>query len=98
MLFVPQHICATLILIQGGTTMKSKFDIEVGKGLKKIREDARYSQQDIADRLGCSRQRISHYEVANAAISMKDLIKYCDICHVDVNEFIAPMVKLVYKK
>lgn len=78
--------------------MGKKLYIELGKCMRDARISKDFTQQEVADRLGVSRQTITHWESGRRCVYIDDLFKYCDILGVDVNDVIAPVRKFTYKK
>jgi transcriptional regulator with XRE-family HTH domain len=50
----------------------------VGDYLAGLRAAASYTQQHVADRLGCSRATVGHWETGEVRISAHDLDRYLD--------------------
>jgi len=50
----------------------------VGDYLAGLRAAASYTQQHVADRLGCSRATVGHWETGEVRISAHDLDRYRD--------------------
>ena len=53
---------------------------EVGKNIKKIRKEKNLTQDDLAERLYCTRQTISNYENGKSEPNMKAKKAIRDFC------------------
>lgn len=56
--------------------------------LVELRKQSGYSQQEVADYLGLTREGYSHYERNARDPSLESLVKLCRLYHVDINELI----------
>ena len=56
--------------------------------LVELRKQSGYSQQEVADYLGLTREGYSHYERSAREPSLESLVKLCKLYHVDINELI----------
>jgi transcriptional regulator with XRE-family HTH domain len=59
--------------------MAHPVDVHVGKKLKKIRTLRKYSQTDVAQRLGLSFQQIQKYEIGSNRIAASRLFELAQI-------------------
>jgi transcriptional regulator with XRE-family HTH domain len=65
------------------------FDMKlIGKRLKAARKDMNYSQQDVADYIGKTREQISYYENGSRQISLSLLNKLSNLYGRSLNYFI----------
>jgi transcriptional regulator with XRE-family HTH domain len=67
--------------------MKDDFSKTLGEWLVEKRRQAHLTQQQAADRMGCTNTRISNWEHGIRDMSAKELVRYCDIIHADLDEF-----------
>ena len=69
--------------------MNSVEEIEalIPPTLYKIRTDARISQEELADRLGISRNTVRNYETGAARPSLLQSLAWCDACGFSVDEY-----------
>lgn len=56
--------------------------------LTELRQNSNYSQQDIADYLGMTREGYSHYERNAREPSLNALVKLCKLYQIDISELI----------
>lgn len=61
---------------------------EVGKNLKKIRKEKNLTQDDLAERLHCTRQTISNYETGKSEPDIALLIELAGVLEVEINDLI----------
>lgn len=61
---------------------------EVGKNIKKIRKEKNLTQDDLAERLHCTRQTISNYETGKSEPDIALLIELAGVLDVEINELI----------
>lgn len=61
---------------------------EVGKHIKKIRKEKNLTQEDLAERLHCTRQTISNYENGKSEPDITLLMKLADVLGVEINDLI----------
>ncbi|MDE7178367.1 MAG: helix-turn-helix domain-containing protein [Lachnospiraceae bacterium] len=61
---------------------------EVGKHIKKIRKERNLTQDDLADRLHCTRQTISNYETGKSEPGIEILIELAGVLGVEINDLI----------
>ena len=62
--------------------------MKFGDNLKSIRKMKNVSQEDLADRLGVSRQSVSKWENGEAYPEMDNILKICKIFHCKINDVI----------
>lgn len=62
--------------------------MELGKRIKKIREEKGFTQQQLADKLGISIHTVSKYEQGQREPSMEIMNKIANILKVELFEFI----------
>jgi transcriptional regulator with XRE-family HTH domain len=67
--------------------MAHPVDLHVGRKLKQIRTLRRYSQTDVAGKLGLSFQQIQKYETGANRIAASRLFELAQIFEVDPNYF-----------
>ena len=61
---------------------------EVGKHIKKIRKEKNLTQDDLAERLHCTRQTISNYENGKSEPGIEILIELARVLEVEINDLI----------
>lgn len=61
---------------------------EVGKNIKKIRKEQNLTQDDLAERLHCTRQTISNYENGKSEPNIALLVEIANVLGVEVNDLI----------
>lgn len=61
---------------------------DVGKNIKKIRKEKNFTQEDLAERLHCTRQTISNYENGKSEPDIELLIEIAGVLGVEVNDLI----------
>lgn len=61
---------------------------EVGKNIKKIRKEQNLTQDDLAERLHCTRQTISNYENGKSEPNIALLVEIANVLEVEVNDLI----------
>ncbi|MDE6845477.1 MAG: helix-turn-helix domain-containing protein [Lachnospiraceae bacterium] len=66
---------------------------DVGKNIKKIRKEKNFTQEDLAERLHCTRQTISNYENGKSAPDIELLIEIAGVLDVEVNDLIYGLKK-----
>ena len=74
--------------------MKANF----ADNLKKIRKERGLSQEELADKLGVSRQSISKWESSQAYPEMDKVLQLCNIFNVTVDELLNQDIKAVRDK
>lgn len=62
--------------------------IELGKQIKKYRLEAKYSQEELADKVYVSRQTISNWENDKNYPDIKSLVLISDIFHISLDNLI----------
>ena len=65
----------------------------LGEWLTEKRKEANLTQQQAADRMGCTNTRISNWENGIRDMSAKELFRYCEIIRADLNELTVIMQK-----
>ncbi len=78
--------------------MNDKITLALATELKEMRQNASLSQQDVADRIGTTRSRITNYELARRDVPLDIFFKICDVCATDPYEVLDRVRKFVYKK
>ena len=73
-----------------------KFWVELGNLLKDERIAKRITQQELADKVGCTRNCIANWETGRRTIDIVDLCKICSVMNLDVNEIIEKVSKYVH--
>lgn len=63
-----------------------KFNIELGIELRRQREKAGFTQQQIADKLGVTKVAVHQWESGKRNMYAQTLIDYCKILGVTVDE------------
>lgn len=58
--------------------------------LKAARVNARFTQREIADKIGVARTTVWKWETGKAKISGRDLIRLCRLYHVSVDDIFLP--------
>lgn len=61
---------------------------EVGKHIKSIRKEKNLTQDDLAERLHCTRQTISNYETGKSEPGIEVLIELASVLEVEINDLI----------
>lgn len=61
---------------------------EVGKNIKKIRKEENLTQDELAERLHCTRQTISNYENGKSEPNIALLVEIANVLGVEVNDLI----------
>ena len=69
--------------------MIDNFAEALGKWLTEHRTEAGLTEAQIAERMGCTRQRINNWERGIRDMNAKDLFAYCEIVHADPAELAA---------
>lgn len=65
----------------------------LGSWLTDKRKEARLTQQQAANLMGCTNTRISNWENGIRDMSAKELFRYCEIIRADLNELAMIMQK-----
>lgn len=71
---------------------------EVGKHIKKIRKERNLTQDELAERLHCTRQTISNYETGRSEPDIALLIELAGVLNVEINDLIYGPKKKENKK
>lgn len=61
---------------------------DVGKNIKEIRKEKNLTQDDLAERLHCTRQTISNYENGKSEPHIELLVEIAGVLDVEVNDLI----------
>lgn len=72
--------------------MKS-YNAEIGKYLAKKREQRGLSQQDIADRMGCTKTAVHYWETGKRKMYADIMFEYCTILGVDPQDLVKAVAK-----
>lgn len=59
-----------------------------GENLKAFRKNKKMSQEELADKVGVSRQAVSRWEVGDAYPEMTNIVALCSIFHCNINDLI----------
>lgn len=78
--------------------MINAVDAAIGRELRDIRKQRRITQQELAERLGCTKSLVSFYESGKASISVPQFVKICDIYQVDYSELLKKVRVFIYGK
>ena len=62
--------------------------MKFGDNLKKLRKQKKLSQEDLAEKVGVSRQSISKWETADAYPEMNNILELCKIFHCHINDLV----------
>lgn len=62
---------------------KDKYDVALGRILKEYRIQNGLTLQNVADKMGMSRQMIFHYESGRSPMTVTQVIKICGIYEID---------------
>lgn len=71
---------------------------EVGKNIKKIRKEKNLTQDELAERLHCTRQTISNYENGKSEPDIELLIEIAGVLGVEINDLIYGLKKREKRK
>ena len=69
--------------------------MNLAENLKKIRKDNHLSQEQLADKLGVSRQSVSKWEGGQAYPEMDKMLKLCEMFNLNIDELLNQDVKQV---
>lgn len=71
---------------------------EIATRLRNAREKSGYKQEDIAQKLGVTPQKVSSFETGRTRVDVDTLIRLCNIYGVDANEImgITPVQRAPY--
>ena len=67
---------------------KDNFSKRLGQYLAEKRKEAHLTQQQVADRMGCTNTRIGNWEQGIREMNAKDLVRYCEIIGADLEELV----------
>ena len=70
------------------TRKGSVMNVEIAQRLAELRRERGFSQEDLASRLGLSRQAVSKWERAESAPDMGNLIALADLYEVTIDELL----------
>ena len=59
-----------------------------GENLKLLRKNSKISQEELAEKIGVSRQAVSRWEVGNAYPEMSNIVALCSIFKCNINDLI----------
>lgn len=59
-----------------------------GDNLKKLRKLKKLSQEDLAEKVGVSRQSVSKWETGDAYPEMNNILELCKILHCNINDLV----------
>lgn len=62
--------------------------MKFGDNLRKLRKNKNYSQEDLAFKVGVSRQSVSKWETGEAYPEMNNILELCKIFHCKINELV----------
>lgn len=62
--------------------------MKFGDNLKRIRKKTKITQEDLAEKVGVSRQSVSKWECSEAYPEMKNILKLCEIFNCKLNEIV----------
>ena len=62
--------------------------MKFGDNLKKLRKAKKYSQDQLAEKVGVSRQSVSKWETGDAYPEMNNILELCKIFHCKINDLI----------
>ena len=68
------------------------------ENLKKIRKDNNLSQEDLAEKLGVSRQSVSKWESGQAYPEMDKVIQICNLFNLNIDDLLNQNIKEVENK
>ena len=71
------------------------FDVALGKTMRKYRKDKRLTMEQVGQKVGCTKQMISLYELGKAAITVSMLRSICECYDVTYPELIREAAQLV---
>ena len=73
--------------------MSKEFNKKIGAVLREKRKEKGFSQEYIADRLGVSKNQVSHWELGHRSIYAEQLSDYCEILGVTMQSIFDDMEK-----
>lgn len=62
--------------------------VEIGKQIKKFRQEQGVSQQELADHLAISRQTISKWELGKSLPDIENVVRLCDYFDISLDVLI----------
>lgn len=62
--------------------------MKFGDNLKKIRKSKKFSQEDLADRIGVTRQSVSKWETGEAYPEMNNILQLCKLFRCKINDLV----------
>lgn len=62
--------------------------VDFGDRLKRLRQDAALTQQQLAERIGVTKSTVSYYELSERAPSPEILIKLAGVFHVTTDQLL----------
>lgn len=62
--------------------------MKFGDNLRSLRRARRISQEELAERVGVSRQSVSKWECGDAYPEMDNILKLCNIFHCKINNLV----------
>lgn len=68
--------------------INDNFSKDLGRWLTEQRKRAKLTQQQVADRMGCTNTRIGNWEQGIRDMNAKDLVQYCEIINADMDELV----------
>ena len=72
--------------------------MNLADNLKKIRKDNNLSQEDLADKLGVSRQSVSKWESGQAYPEMDKVLQICKLFNLNINDLLNEDINEVKEK
>lgn len=71
---------------------------DIGKNIRDIREQKKWTQEDLANQLFVSRQTVSNYETGRTKPDIEMLIKIASVLHTDIHDLIYGSVSLLERR
>ncbi len=62
--------------------------MKFGENLKRLRKEKKLSQEELAEKVGVSRQSVSKWETGDAYPEMNNILELCKIFHCHINELV----------
>lgn len=62
---------------------KNEYDVILGSILKEYRLQNKMSMQNVADKMGLTKQMIFHYENGRSPLTVNQLVKLCGVYSID---------------
>lgn len=62
--------------------------MKFGDNLRKLRKSKKISQEDLAEKIGVSRQSVSKWETGDAYPEMNNILELCKIFHCHINDLV----------